>query len=66
MKAIFEFFKEIITIEFLLIMFIILLLGWIVIAWQDYKENKDVAKRLDEENEFFKEKHGRSKKRRNC
>jgi len=61
MKAIFEFFQSLMNIEFLLFFFIIILLGWIVIAWRDYKENKDLAKRLDEENKLFEKKYGRRK-----
>lgn len=63
MKAIFGFFKELITFEFLILVFIIILLGWIVIAWQDYREQKDIAKRLDQENKRFEEKYGRSLKK---
>lgn len=59
MKPIFDLFKEIINSEFLLYFIIIVLLGCIVIAWQDYRENKDVAKRLKKENEWFKSKYGR-------
>ena len=61
MKAIFEFFESVVNIEFLLFLFIIILLGWIVIAWQDYREQKDIAKRLEKENELFGKKYGHKK-----
>lgn len=63
MKSIFELFQSLITINFLILIFIIALLGWIVIAWQDYREQKDIAKRFDRENKRFAEKYGRPEKR---
>ena len=61
MKALFEYLESVVKIEFLLILFIIILLGWIAIAWQDYREQKDIAKRLEKENEWFGKKYGHKK-----
>ncbi len=61
MKAIFEYLQALAGIEFLLVVILIMLFGWIAIAWQDYRKNKDIAKRLEKENEWFKKRYGHKK-----